>query len=326
MFADASGVASAVTALSPPFAVKVVSPDILHKSDVGGVTLNLKDATAVTQAIEEMSRKPGIASKPIQGWLIEEMIPTGREMVIGGIHDPQFGPMIMVGLGGIFVEVLKDIAFRICPITEAEARDMIGELRGAALLDGVRGEAAVDKQALVDALLKIGGSDGLMLESAGEIAEIDLNPIIVSQKGAMAADARIILSPTPPKQSTTRTAPAGSALERFKPLFEPKTVAVLGASTKDVTIANTFIRRMKDFGYSGHIYPIHPSAPEVEGLKAYPSLGPHTRASGLCLCRDRRRAHSRRARGSWRPLPYRAGHLVWLCRGRGRSRSRTTSR
>ncbi len=272
--AEAAEAVSATNGLRPPFAVKVVSPAILHKSDVGGVTLNMMDGTAVTRAIEQMAQKPGIAGKPVTGWLIEEMIPPGREMVIGGIHDPQFGPMIMVGLGGIFVEVLKDIAFRICPIVEAEAHDMIDELRAAALLNGVRGEAGVDKQALVDALLKIGGDNGLMLTSGDEIAEIDLNPVIVSQKGAMAADARIILSSSSAKVRSKRTANSTvSALEQFKPLFEPKTVAVLGASTKDVTIANTFIRRMKAFGYPGDIYPIHPSAAEVEGLKAYPSLG-----------------------------------------------------
>jgi acyl-CoA synthetase (NDP forming) len=272
--AAAAAGGSAVSAMRPPFAVKVVSPAILHKSDVGGVALDLKDGAAVRQAIEAMAQRPGVAGMPIQGWLIEEMIPAGREMVIGGVHDPQFGPMVMVGLGGIFIEVLKDIAFRICPITAGDARDMIGELRGTALLDGVRGEPAVDKEALVDALLKIGGDDGLMMKSGGEIIEIDLNPVIVSQRGAMAADARIILSASPAKARAQEPADsAGSALERFKPLFEPKTVAVLGASIKDVTIANTFIRRMKAFGYRGHIYPIHPSAAEVEGLKAYPSLG-----------------------------------------------------
>ena len=94
----------------------------------------------MARAITAMAQKPGIAGKPVEGWLVEEMIPPGREMVIGGLYDPQFGPMIMVGLGGIFVEILKDVSFRICPITEAEAWDMIGELKGAALLDGVRGE------------------------------------------------------------------------------------------------------------------------------------------------------------------------------------------
>ena len=124
------------------------------------------------------------------------MIPAGREIVIGGLNDPQFGPMLMVGLGGIFVEVLKDVSFRLCPITQAEACDMLAELKGAALLDGVRGEAGVDKQALIDIILKVGGADGIMMKTVGLIAEVDLNPIIVSQKGAVAADARFILSET----------------------------------------------------------------------------------------------------------------------------------
>jgi len=262
---------AALNGLAPPFAVKIVSRDILHKSDVGGVTLNVADTAGVAQAIDAMQRKPGIAGKPIEGWLVEEMIPPGREMVIGGLNDPQFGPMIMVGLGGIFVEILKDIAFRICPINEAEAWEMIGALKGAPLLDGVRGEAGVDKQALVDALLKIGGAHGLMMQGAGSIAEIDINPIIVSQTGAVAADARVLLTS---RDAKTTAAPGQipSTREQFTPLFEPKSVAVLGASTKDVSIANTFIRRMKDFGYAGRIYPIHPSAPEIEGLKAYPSI------------------------------------------------------
>ncbi len=265
--------ASALVGLTPPFVVKVVSREILHKSDSGGVTLNVADAAGAVEAIAAMAKKPGIAGHHVEGWLVEEMVPLGREIVVGGLHDPQFGPMIMVGLGGIFVEVLKDVSFRICPITEPEAREMIGELKGAAMLDGVRGEAAADKQAMIDIILKVGGPSGLMMQTAGAVTEIDINPIIVSQKGAVAVDARFILATSEAEQSGTAASGAMSALEKFKPLFEPKTVAVLGASTKDVSIANTFIRRMKAFGYAGQIYPIHPSAPEVEGLRAYPSLG-----------------------------------------------------
>ena len=273
--AGADITAADLRGLTPPFAVKVVSREILHKSDAGGVALNVTDAAGVARAIADMAKKPGIAGKPVDGWLVEEMIPAGREIVIGGLNDPQFGPMLMVGLGGIFVEVLKDVAFRICPVTETEAWEMIAELKGAALLDGVRGEAAVDKRALIEIILKIGGAGGLMMQTTGTVCEIDLNPIIVSPAGAVAADARVILAPSRAETSDIAAAfdRSLSALERFQPLFEPKTVAVLGASTKDVAIANTFIRRMKDFGYAGKIYPIHPSATEVEGLKAYPNLG-----------------------------------------------------
>ncbi len=255
--------------LTAPFVVKVVSPEILHKSDAGGVALNLADGAAVAEAIAVMARKPKIAAAKIDGWLVEEMIPQGREVVIGGYRDPQFGPMMMVGLGGIFVEVLKDVSFRICPISRTEAQEMLAELKGRALLQGARGEAAVDEEALLDAMVAIGGTNGLLMTLADDIAEADLNPVIVSARGAIAVDARFILADTPAPASV-RT--ARDPLEEFRPLFEPKTIAVLGASTKEIAIANTFIRRLKDFGYDGQIYPIHPQATEIEGFPAYPSI------------------------------------------------------
>ncbi|WP_199533261.1 acetate--CoA ligase family protein [Rhodovulum sp. 12E13] len=263
---DPARVADELAGASGPFAVKVVSPDLLHKSDAGGVALGLQDADAVAAAIAEMAARPAIRSARVDGWLVEEMAPKGREMVIGALTDPQFGPILMVGIGGIFVEVLQDVSFRLCPITEADARAMLAELKGHALLEGVRGEAAVDQDALVDAMLRIGGEDGLMMREGAAIAELDINPLIVGERGAMAVDARVILQ-------------ADAAAERpphepadLAPLFEPKTVAVLGASTKETAIANTFIRRMKDFGYAGEIYPIHPKADEIEGLTAYTDL------------------------------------------------------
>jgi len=129
--------------LTAPFVVKVMSAEILHKSDAGGVALSLPDAAAVAEAIRSMASKPKIAAAKVDGWLVEEMIPAGREVVIGGFRDPQFGPMIMVGLGGIFVEVLKDVAFRICPIDRHQARAMLAELKGRALLQGA-GAAIAD--------------------------------------------------------------------------------------------------------------------------------------------------------------------------------------
>lgn len=268
---DAAQAAAIAGELDGPFVVKVVSPEILHKSDAGGVALRLPDADAVRTAVEAMAQKPLIAAATLDGWLVEEMAPAGREMVIGGYRDPQFGPMLMVGLGGIFVEVLRDVAFRICPIDAADAEAMLGELKGRALLKGARGEAGVDEAALIEVMLRIGGADGLLMTHEAEIAELDLNPVIVSATGAVAVDARVILS-APAGEENAAPVPQGSAREIFRPLFEPRTVAVLGASTKDVGIANTFIRRMKAFGYAGSLYPIHPTAPEIEGLKAYASF------------------------------------------------------
>ncbi|WP_299654075.1 acetate--CoA ligase family protein [uncultured Jannaschia sp.] len=254
-----------------PFVVKVVSREILHKSDAGGVTLGLADADAVAAAIHEMEAKPAIRAAEVDGWLVEEMAPAGREVVVGGLNDPEFGQIIMVGIGGIFVELLKDVAFRICPIDRNDALAMLADLKGGALLRGARGEAAVDENALVEVMLALGGADGLLMRYSDRIAEADLNPVIVSAQGAVAVDARFILT------QDRRLAPApevdgASAAETFRPLFEPRTVAVLGASTKDVSIANTFIRRLRTFGYAGPIYPIHPKAKEIEGLAAYPSL------------------------------------------------------
>jgi len=265
---------SALAGMTPPFVVKVMAPAILHKSDVGGVRLHLADGAAVAEAIAEMQRLPAIEAARVEGFLVEEMASPGREVVVGGLHDPQFGPMVMVGLGGIFVEVLKDVAFRLCPITKMDAAAMLGELKGAALLKGVRGEAPVDIDALVELMVRVGGADGLLMAHGGAIAELDLNPVIATATGAVAVDARVILRAPSAQAATPARAPADAltARERFRPLFEPKTVSVLGASSSGVTIANTFIRRMKEFGYSGTLYPIHPKAAEIEGFAAYPSV------------------------------------------------------
>ncbi len=157
---DAEAARQAAQGMTAPFVVKVVSPDILHKSDAGGVALHLPDAAAVARAVEEMAAKPAIAGANVEGWLVEEMAPQGQEIVLGGLRDPKFGPMLMVGLGGIFVEVLEDVAFRLCPLTEAEARAALRELRGYPLLAGARGTAPVDEDALVAAMVALGGAGG----------------------------------------------------------------------------------------------------------------------------------------------------------------------
>ena len=180
--------------LSAPLVVKVMSPQILHKSDVGGVRVCLQSVAEVRAAIDAMRSNPAIAAHPLDGFLVEEMAAPGQELVIGGFRDPQFGPLVMVGLGGIFVEVLQDIAFRICPIERIDALEMLDELKGKALLDGARGQRAVSKEAIADLLLRIGGSDGLLLTLAADIKEADLNPVICSERTAVAVDARFILS------------------------------------------------------------------------------------------------------------------------------------
>ncbi|MGE5524264.1 MAG: acetate--CoA ligase family protein [Rhodospirillaceae bacterium] len=191
---NAAGVDAAFATMKAPVVVKVVSPDILHKSDAGGVKVNLRSAAEVKDAIAAMAASPQIKAAKVEGYLIEEMAAPGQEIVVGGLRDPEFGPLVMVGLGGIFVEVLADVSFRICPITRVDAQEMIGELKGAAILKGARGRKAASLDAIVDVLLKVGGENGLLLQHAKDIKEADINPLIVSESGAVAVDARFILT------------------------------------------------------------------------------------------------------------------------------------
>jgi acyl-CoA synthetase (NDP forming) len=194
LVAHPGAVAAAIALLKPPLALKVVSQDILHKSDAGGVKVGLQDAAEVEQAIVVMASLPAILSARVDGYLLEEMAPAGQEIVVGAVRDPDFGPLVMVGLGGIFVEVLADVAFRICPITRLDAEEMLAELKGAAILRGARGRKPVAQDAIIDVLLKVGGEDGLLMHHADDFSEVDINPLIVSATGAVAVDARFILA------------------------------------------------------------------------------------------------------------------------------------
>jgi acetyl-CoA synthetase (ADP-forming) len=174
-----------------PIVLKIVSPDIIHKSDVGGVVVGLKTAKDVRNAYKQIlgNVKKHKADAKIVGVLVQEMAPSSTEVIVGAIKDPQFGPAIMFGLGGIFVEVLKDVTFRIAPITEDEAREMITEVKAYPLLKGYRNMPPADIEAIVQILLN---ASRLVMEHQ-EIKELDLNPIMVYEKGAKTVDARIIL-------------------------------------------------------------------------------------------------------------------------------------
>ncbi len=174
-----------------PVVLKIVSTDIVHKSDVGGVKVGLASAEAVSKAYDEImaSVKAGAPTATVSGIAVQNMAKPGTEVIIGMTKDPQFGPVLMFGLGGIMVEVLKDVAFRIVPLTRRDAHQMIHEIKGYPLLDGYRGQEPANVAALEDILLKL--SD--FVDQHAEIKEVDLNPIFATANGAVAVDARIIL-------------------------------------------------------------------------------------------------------------------------------------
>ncbi len=174
-----------------PVVLKIVSPDIIHKSDAGGVKVNLKTQAEVKAAYKQIldNAKKYKPDATIAGVLVQEMAPQATEVIIGAIKDPQFGQTLMFGLGGIFVELLKDVTFRVAPIAAQDAAEMITGVKAFPLLNGYRNTPAADVEALVDVLLKV----SKLVTEHPEIKEIDLNPVMAYEKGTKTVDARIIL-------------------------------------------------------------------------------------------------------------------------------------
>jgi len=244
--------------LGCPVAMKVLSPDVVHKSDAGGVVLNIADEEGVRSAFERISSS--FSGKNIAGISVQRMAEPGIEAIIGVASDATFGPVLMFGLGGVFVEVLKDVSFRSIPINASDAREMIEEIRGYALLRGYRGRSA-DIQALEKLLLSV--SDFVM-ENA-DIAEMDMNPVFLYPQGYTVADARIILG----EPRAGMPAPAGQDLHD---LFYPPSIAVIGASATPGKLGWNVFTNLVSHNFQGKLYPINPRADEIHGCKAYPSI------------------------------------------------------
>jgi acyl-CoA synthetase (NDP forming) len=190
---DVGEAVRAARELKYPVVMKIASPDIVHKSEAGGVRVGLSSELEVRQVYDEIlanarAYKP---SAKILGVTVQEYVPQAREVIVGALQDPSFGATVMFGLGGIWVEVLKDISFRLAPLTAVDAREMISEIKGYPVLAGIRGTPPADTDALVDILQKV----GQLAYEFPEIAEMDINPIFVFErgKGAIAVDVRIIL-------------------------------------------------------------------------------------------------------------------------------------
>jgi len=174
-----------------PVVLKIVSPDVIHKSDSGGVKLSINSVTEVKKAYDEILKKvkKQYPDAVIHGVSVQKMIQPGTEVIVGTSKDPQFGPVIMFGLGGIFVELLKDVSFRVIPVEQRDAQEMIKEIKGYPLLQGYRGKEPASLSALVEIILKI----SKLMEENPQIKELELNPIFAYRNKAVAVDARIIL-------------------------------------------------------------------------------------------------------------------------------------
>jgi len=177
--------------LGYPIVLKIVSPQVLHKSDAGGVLIDIKDEAGIRDGYKTIMEnvKAHAPDAEITGILVQEMAPWGTEVIVGSTKDPTFGATLMFGLGGIFVEILKDVSFRLAPITEDDAREMVKEIKAYKILEGARGKPPSDEEAIVDILLKT----STMLVECPEIGELDMNPVLVYEEGAKIVDARIIL-------------------------------------------------------------------------------------------------------------------------------------
>ena len=256
------------TGMGFPVVLKIVSPDILHKTEAGGVLVGLKSADEVQKGYETIiaNAKKYKSDAKIAGVQVQQMIGGGQEVIIGAVTDPSFGKLVAFGLGGVLVEVLKDITFRLAPASKEDALSMLDSIQAAQVLQGVRGAAGVNRDALAEMIVNV----SKLIADFPEIAEMDLNPVFASPSGAIAADVRIVTDwdPAPAKYRPSQE----EIVRAMNRIMKPDAVAVIGASSEDGKIGNSVMKNLINGGYKGKIFPINPSASEIMGLKAYKSV------------------------------------------------------
>jgi 3-hydroxypropionyl-CoA synthetase (ADP-forming) len=249
-----------------PLVAKIVSADILHKTDVGGVKVGLRSEDEVKKAFDDMYHR--LKEKfDVKGVLLEKMVPNGVELIIGLQNDSQFGPSIMVGLGGIYTELLKDVSFRVLPITKDDAIKMLNSLRGRDILKGFRGSKPVNMDMISEAIVNIGT---LGVDLAGKYESIDFNPVVVYPDGYFVVDAKIILKEKSSDDAISKASPDASFMDLF---FNAKSVALIGASPEPGKIGNSVMESLAKHDYKGKVYPVNAKGyPEIMGIKAYKNL------------------------------------------------------
>jgi acetyl coenzyme A synthetase (ADP forming)-like protein len=263
--AEASKIA---TDMGFPVVMKIVSPDILHKTEAGGVMVGVKTAADVEKnyaTILANARKYKSDAK-IEGIQVQQMLLGGQEVIVGAVTDGSFGKLVAFGLGGVLVEVLKDITFRLAPATRQDALSMLDGIQAHEMLKGVRGSDPANRDAIADIIVNV----SRLITDFPEIAEMDLNPVFATKDGAIAADVRIVVdfAPKPPRPRPQHD----DIVRQMNRIMKPKSVAVIGASAENGKIGNSVMKNLINGGYKGEIYPIHPKADEIMGKKVYKSV------------------------------------------------------
>ena len=265
---SAADAAKIATGMGFPVVMKIVSPDILHKTEAGGVMVGVKNAAEVEKnydAILANAKKYKSGAK-IEGIQVQQMLLGGQEVIIGAVTDGSFGKLVAFGLGGVLVEVLKDITFRLAPATKQDALSMLDGIQAHEMLKGVRGSDPANRDAIADIIVNV----SQLITDFPEIAEMDLNPVFATKANAIAADVRIVVdfAPKPPRPRPNHD----DIVRQMNRIMKPKSVAVIGASAETGKIGNSVMKNLINGGYKGEIYPIHPKADEIMGKKVYKSV------------------------------------------------------
>src|SRR5215203_1940096 len=249
-----------------PLVAKIVSDQILHKTDVQGVKVGLNNENEVKETFRDMYNRLSKDYK-VKGVLLEKMVPKGIELIVGLQNDLQFGPVLMLGLGGIYTELFKDVSFRVLPITKEDVLDMIDDLKAKEVLKGFRGAEPINLEMLCDAILKIGN---LGIDMAKYIDSIDFNPIIVYPNNYYVVDAKILLKSVPDENIISQSIPDSRYMDTF---FNTNSIALIGASPEEGKVGNSVLKSLSKYDYKGKIYPVNAKGyDEILGLKAYKNL------------------------------------------------------
>ncbi|GAA1685259.1 acetate--CoA ligase family protein [Fodinicola feengrottensis] len=251
-----------------PVVLKIVSPDILHKTEAGGVLVGQSTAEEVAAGFRTIvaNAKAYNADAEILGVQVQQQLTSGQEVIIGATTDTTFGKIVAFGLGGVLVEVLKDVTFRLAPTSQDEALSMIDGIKAAQILKGVRGAEPADRAALSTIIQRV----SQLVTDFPQLSEVDLNPVLVTASGATAVDVRILIDPAAavvPERFSQE-----EILASMNRIMKPAAVAVIGASAEEGKIGNSVMKNLVNGGYRGEIYPINPKASEILDRKAFKSI------------------------------------------------------